>query len=449
MRTAVVLFNRDLRVHDHPALAEAVRVAERVVPLFVLDDGILRSGFARPNRLRFMLESLRALDGALAEGGGRLVVRRGDVVREAMRVVEDTGADAVFASADVSAYAQARERRLGRERIDFRTFPGTTVVPPGDLLPAGGDHFRVFTPYWRQWSAEPRRAVERAPRKIALPPRLAIGRVPRLDELTRDRPSPELPEGGEAAARRRLAAWVRGGLEHYGERNDELAADATSRLSPYLRFGCVSPLEVVERVDGRPGAEAFVRQLCWRDFYQQVTAAQPEWAHEDYRPRAVGWADDEEALDAWKAGLTGYPVVDAGMRQLAREGWMHNRARLIVGSFLTKDLKIDWRLGAEHFWDLLVDGEIANNTGNWQWVAGTGNDTRPNRVLNPVAQAKRHDPGGEYVRRYVPELAGVEGPAVHEPWKVDGLDYPAPIVEHAEAARAFRSGRLRPEPQLF
>jgi deoxyribodipyrimidine photo-lyase len=259
-----------------------------------------------------------------------------------------------------------------------------------------------------------------------------------------------LPPGGETAARTRLANWVRAGVDRYGERGDDLGADATSRLSPYLRFGCISPRQVE---DGTHRNEAFMRQLCWRDFFQQVTAARPGWARHDYRPRDVGWADDDEGLEAWKAGRTGYPVVDAGMRQLAREGWMHNRARLIAGSFLTKDLKIDWRLGAAHFWELLVDGEIANNTGNWQWIAGTGNDTRPNRVLNPIAQAKRHDPDGDYVRRYVPELATIHGATVHEPWKLPPgvVDYPPPIIDHAEAARAFRAGMAssRSQARLF
>ena len=343
-----------------------------------------------------------------------------------MRVAHETGAEAVFASADVSAYAQRREARLARERVELHLFPGVTVVPPGDVLPTGGDHFRVFTPYWRRWREEPRRPVERAPRRVVPCPEIERGRVPALGELTREAPSPDLPAGGETAGRRRLDAWLRGGLDHYEGSNDDLAADRTSRLSPYLRFGCVSPREVEARTQG---AEAFVRQLCWRDFFQQVTAARPDWAWHDYRQRAAGWADDDEALAAWKAGRTGFPIVDAGMRQLAREGWMHNRARLIVGSFLTKDLRLDWRLGAAHFWDLLVDGEIANNAGNWQWVAGTGNDTRPNRVLNPITQAKRHDPEGEYVRRYVPELAGIAGSAVHEPWKLTlgTVDYPPPL----------------------
>jgi deoxyribodipyrimidine photo-lyase len=316
-----------------------------------------------------------------------------------------------------------------------------TIVPPGDLLPAGGDHFRVFTPYWRRWRAAPLRAVQRAPRNLALPPRLRHGRLPQPGALIKGKLSSDLPAGGEEAGRARLAKWIRSGLERYGDHHDDLAADATSRLSPYLRFGCVSPREVLERVQGRPGAGPFVRQLCWRDFYQQVTAANPELPRVDYRGNGRQWADDDEALQAWKDGRTGYPLVDAGMRQLRREGWMHNRARLVTGSFLTKDLGIDWRAGAVHFWDWLVDGEIANNAGNWQWVAGTGNDTRPNRVLNPTRQAMRFDPAGDYVRRYVEELAGIDGSAVHEPWKLGGdFGYPAPIVDHAAAAARFRSG---------
>src|SRR5688572_29392410 len=215
MRTAIVLFNRDLRVHDHPALAEAARVADHVVPLFVLDEHILRSGFARPNRLKFMLESLGDLDDSLAKLGARLVVRRGDVVHETVRVARETAADGVFASADVSAYAKRREARLGDERIALHPLPGVTVVPPGDLLPADGDHFRVFTPYWRRWREEPRRPVERAPRRIAPWPGIEPGRVPSLGELTREAPSPDLPLGGETAGRARLTAWLRSGRDGY------------------------------------------------------------------------------------------------------------------------------------------------------------------------------------------------------------------------------------------
>ena len=215
-----------------------------------------------------------------------------------------------------------------------------------------------------------------------------------------------------------MTRWLARGLAAYDRLHDDLAADGTSRLGAYLHFGCLSPLELAERASGREGAEPFVRQLCWRDFYAQLLAARPEISHADFRPRGHRWRDDAGALAAWKEGRTGYPIIDAGMRQLAREGFMHNRARLLTGSFLTKDLYLDWRLGAAHFAGLLVDGDVASNSGNWQWVAGTGVDTRPNRVFNPISQARRFDPSGDYVRRYVPELAGIEGSAVHEPWKL-------------------------------
>jgi len=227
--------------------------------------------------------------------------------------------------------------------------------------------------------------------------------------------------------------WLSSGLAAYAGRHDDLPGDATSRLSADLHFGCLSPLDLAVRAGkaGGEGGEAYVRQLCWRDFHAQVAAAFPALPYRDYRPRRAGWREDAHALDAWKNGRTGYPIVDAGMRQLAAEGFMHNRARLLVASFLTKQLNIHWTEGARHFFDLLVDGDIANNSGNWQWVAGTGNDTRPNRQFNLLRQAQRFDPDGEYVRRYVPELAAVEGGAVHAPWKLDRRPrgYPAPLID--------------------
>jgi len=231
-------------------------------------------------------------------------------------------------------------------------------------------------------------------------------------------------QAGQAVQRDVLAqAAVAGvpGLERYDELRDNLAADATSRLSPYLHFGCVSPSEVAELALAREGGEGFVRQLCWRDFHHQLLAAAPAISRDDYRPRSAGWRSDPDGLEAWKQGRTGYPIVDAGMRQLLREGFMHNRARLVAASFLTKHLSIDWRQGAAHFYDHLVDGDVACNAGNWQWVAGTGTDTRPNRMLNPIRQAQRFDPEGLYARRYLPELGTAE--------------YPEPLVEHEAAGR--------------
>ena len=440
MRSAVVLFTRDLRVHDHPPLAAAAREAETVVPLFVLDDRIHGS----PNRGAFLRGALADLDRSLGARGSRLVLRRGDVVRETVRVARAAGAEAVFASADVSGYAQARQRRLARERLDVRLFPGVTVVPPDDVRTSTGSQFSVFTPYWRRWREAPLRPVETAPRALRPAPRVARGRLPALGEIAAGATSPELPSGGEGAGRARLAAWIRSGLAQYGDLHDDLAADATSRLSPYLHFGCLSAREVLERVRDRSGAAPFVRQLCWRDFHHQLLAARPELVREDMHDRGGRWERDDDALERWKRGQTGYPLVDAGMRQLLREGWMHNRARLVTASFLTKDLGVDWRLGAGHFSDLLVDGDVASNAGNWQWVAGTGADTRPGRMFNPTRQAHRFDPTGAYVRRHVAELAGVDGAAIHEPWKLGLLrpdGYPEPIVDHGEAVEAFRRRR--------
>ncbi|HWJ42013.1 MAG TPA: deoxyribodipyrimidine photo-lyase [Solirubrobacterales bacterium] len=447
METALVLFNRDLRVHDNPALTGAA-TAERTVPLFVFDDRLLGSRFAAPNRVAFMLEALRDLDERLRRMGARLFVRRGDPVREAIAVARECGAAQLHVSADWSAYARGREERLARaceeERVKFVLHQGVTVVPPGAVTPTGGDHFKVFGPYHRAWSGLPWREQHGAPRKLKPPSKLKGGRLPAPESLVDGKPSPRRMPGGEAEGRKLMGAFLRDGVADYEARHDDLPGDATSRLSAHLRWGCVSPLELAREANGRKGGAAFVRQLCWRDFHHQVLAANPSLPRRDYRPRRDRWSRSRRALEAWQEGRTGYPLVDAAMRQLAEEGFMHNRARMTVASFLCKDLYVDWREGAWHFWDLLSDGEIANNAGNWQWVAGTGNDTRPNRVLNPLRQARRFDPGGDYVRRYLPELESLRGREILRPWLAKGferLDYPEPIVDHDEAAAAFKAHR--------
>jgi deoxyribodipyrimidine photo-lyase len=434
VRTAIVLFTRDLRVHDNPALSAAVREAERTVPLFVFDEAILGSAFARPNRVKFLLDSLRDLDASLTRCGGRLVLRSGDVVAETLAVAREVGAVEVFVAEDASAYAQRRQRRLEHacrgDRVALRVTPGVTVAPLRSIKTGSGGHYSIFTPFYRAWSSTPRRPVEPPPRRLRLPAGVTRGSLPALGPLVRGSPSPELAPGGETAGRRRLSAWLRGGVAGYDAGHDNLEADATSRLSPYLRFGCISPLETAVRAGEVAGAGPFVRQLAWRDFFHQLLAARPETALEDMRPRGDRGRDDGEALEAWKNGKTGYPIVDAGMRQLVREGYMHNRARLITASFLVRHLGVHWRAGARHFFDWLVDGEVANNVGNWQWVAGTGANPRPGRGFNPLRQAYRFDPDGAYVRRHVPELAAIEGRAVHEPWKLreNAVGYPTPIV---------------------
>ncbi|WP_306323139.1 MULTISPECIES: deoxyribodipyrimidine photo-lyase [unclassified Streptomyces] len=450
MRVRVVLFTSDLRVHDHPPLRAALSSADAVVPLFVRDTGT--AGFLAPNREAFLADCLRDLDAALRERGGRLVVRSGDVVDEVAKVVTETDACAVHVAGGVSAYAHRREdrlrdtlRRLGCELVAHDGV--VTCVPPGAVTPDARDHFAVFTPYHRRWSEHGPRSVVRAPRAVRVPDGVGSEVLPARADVTGV--SPGLAEGGERAARALLTGWLRSGIAAYEDRHDDLAGDATSRLSPHLHFGTLGPVEAVRRADavGGPGADAFVRQLAWRDFHHQVLAARPDAAHADYRSKGDRWRTAPEEVEAWQEGRTGYPVVDAAMRQLRHEGWMHNRGRLLTASFLAKTLYVDWRVGARHFLGLLVDGDVANNQLNWQWVAGTGTDSRPNRVLNPVTQAKRYDPDGAYVRRWVPELAGVEGPAVHTPWKAAGLDraalddYPDPIVELPDALARFRRAR--------
>jgi deoxyribodipyrimidine photo-lyase len=429
MDTAIVVFTRDLRLHDNPALHQACASARQVVPLFVVDPAIK----APPNRTRFLAESLAELRESLRERGGDLFIRAGDTVAEVIRLAGEVKAEGIWIADDVSRFATRRHNRLATEceqhRIELTVTPGVTVVPPTALVPGGGGHYRVFTPYWRVWRAATWRKHCPVPQKIQTPPVNPIGQIPAAPSGT----SPDLIPGGEKAGRQRFVTWRKNLLEGYGDNHDDLAGDKTSRLSAYLRFGCVSPLEVAIGALDRPGGEEFCRQLAWRDFYYQVTAAFPDIARTNYRP-GPSWHTNAHALECWKEGETGIPVVDAGMRQLQAEGYMHNRARLITASFLTRNLGIDWREGYRHFDSLLLDGDVANDAGNWQWVAGTGNNTRPNRVMNPLRQAQRFDKPGEYVRRYVPELAGLDASVIHTPWKLDDrerkqLGYPDPIVE--------------------
>ncbi|MDG4827821.1 deoxyribodipyrimidine photo-lyase [Solwaraspora sp. WMMD1047] len=394
-RTAVVLFTRDLRVRDQPALATAGANFERVVPLFMLDPALAGRS---PNRDRFLHQCLVDLRETLRGLGGDLVLRHGDPVAETIRLATEVGAEGVAVSADVSHYARRREARLRaeceRHRIALRVFGGLTVVDPGELTPGGGDHYRVFSPYFRRWVAAKWRDEVAAPTAVALPTGVAVGRLPAAPTGE----SPRAAAGGETVGRRRLRDWLPT-LDRYDDLHDDLAGDGTSRLSPYLRFGCLSPLSVALAAGEREGP--FARQLCWRDFYYQVAWAFPDIGRRPYRPGARDdWGYDTGTLDAWAHGRTGVSLVDAGMRQLREEGWMHNRARLVTASYLTKQLGQDWRDGQRVFFRWLLDGDVPNNSGNWQWVAGTGNDTRPYRRFNPDRQAERYDPAGEYRRRH-------------------------------------------------
>jgi len=459
MSTAIVWLRRDLRVHDHPPLVAALAAHACVIPAFVLDPVLLTGRFASAPRTAFMLECLRELDAALRERGSGLVIRRGAAERELPALVQATRAAAVYWASDATPYALARDRRvrnaLRPAGVEAVPGPGNFVADIGKPRTSSGTPFTVFTPFHRAWSALERRTVHRAPPRLpALPRGLDRGAIPSLADLhlpLRDALAEPAVPAGESAARVAFAAWLASDLASYGDRHDRLAG-GTSRLSPHMRFGTLSPREVEERArrHGGAGAAAFVRQLAWRDFYAHVLLHHPDNRRREHQPRmrALTWDKDSELLAAWQDGRTGYPLVDAGMRQLRASGWMHNRARLVVGSFLTKDLQLDWRAGEAWFMRWLLDGDVAQNNGNWQWIASVGVDPAPafRRLLNPSLQCRRHDPDGAYVRRWVPELREVPDERLVEPWRMSveeqaaagcaiGRDYPAPVVDHAHERR--------------
>jgi len=431
----MVLFTRDLRTHDHPALWEGTRVADDVVPVFFVDPGVIgRSA----NRDRFLSECLVDLDRSLAHRGGRLIVREGPAAPAAVELATDAGCDEIFLTADVSGYAGRRAEQLTSlaavRAIGVRAFPGHAVVEPGIVAPEGREAYRVFGPYLRAWDSAHPRQVLGSPHRVRVPRGLDAGRLPVPERSTPT--ALELPPGGESTGRKRMQRFLSVGAAAYTHARDDLAADETSRLSPYLRFGCISAAELASRAQGIRGAEGFVRQLAWRDFFRQLLAWCPSMTWDDLRPGAGEQVEFDGAIvEAWVAGRTGLPLVDAGMRQLSREGWMHNRARLVTASFLTRQAGVPWQVGARHFFEQLVDGDPANNAGNWQWVAGTGASPRRSRPLNPVRQAERFDPDGAYVRRYVPELLHADGQAILRPWSHPELlrasGYPVPILDTA------------------
>jgi deoxyribodipyrimidine photo-lyase len=414
--TAIVWFRRDLRVVDHPPLAAAVRGHERVIPVFVVDRRLIEGRFPSPGRTQFLLSSLEELRGALRERGGDLLVRRGSPEDVLPALVAETGASEIFFASDVSPFARSRDARveasLRAVGVVPRRTPGNFVADVGRPRTADGRPFSVFSPFWRAWAKLPRRALEPAPDIVRVAAGLDPGEIGTLADLGMTQELTEPMPAGERAARDRMEAFLAAGLDSYVQDRGRLAG-GTSELSPYLHFGNLSARELEQAVSSRggEGASAFVRQLAWRDFYAHVLLHHPRNARGPLKSHfgRLEVDDAPERLAAWREGRTGFPVVDAAMRQLVVRGWMHNRARLITASFLTKDLHIDYRVGEAHFMRMLLCGDEAQNNGNWQWIASVGVDPQPfyRRIYNPVLQQRRHDPDGTYVRRWVPELRGV------------------------------------------
>jgi deoxyribodipyrimidine photo-lyase len=448
-------FRADLRLADNTALAACAARADEIAFLFVLDDALLASPRVGAPRLAFLHGCLERLAEDLARRGHRLAVRRGDPRREVPRAARECGATLVSWNRDTTPYAARRdaavERALARRGVAVLAAKDRVVFESGEVRTGAGGAFRVFTPFRNAWHARLAEAPpsEAGPLRLPAPlVALGAGALPSLAALGVAAGGPELPTPGEAAARRRLATFVDGSIGAYAKRRDLPAEDGTSRLSHHLRFGTISPRACVAAAREamareprlRAGASKWLDELVWREFYAAILEEHPRVLRESFRPEfeRVRWNEDTAAFARWCEGRTGYPIVDAGMRQLAATGWMHNRVRMIAASFLVKDLLIDWRLGERFFLAKLVDGDPASNNGGWQWSASTGTDAQPYfRIFSPVAQGERFDPEGAYVRRFVPELRDVPADAIHRPWRTPRLcpDYPPPIVDHAERRR--------------
>ncbi|MEM9035439.1 MAG: deoxyribodipyrimidine photo-lyase [Actinomycetota bacterium] len=438
MSRALIWIRRDLRLDDQPAVDAALAAHDEAVVTFVLDPRLL--GASGTKRVDQLFGYLGAVDADLAQRGARLHVAAGDPAVEIPRLVDELGAEAVYVNADATPYALDRdagvERALGEVPMVRRW--GTVVHPPGTVLTQKGTLSQVFTPFSKRWFAtdlpdrleEPTGVLVDAGSGSGVPAPLA---TPALD------PSP-------GAVARRIDEFAER-VGRYADDRDAPAIDGTSNLSVDLRFGAVSPRSLAERFLHLPGGEPFVRQLAWRDWYAHLLAERPDMPDAALKPAydGIAWLDDDVGFTAWSEGRTGYPIVDAGMRQLNETGLMHNRVRMIVASFLVKDLLVDWRRGERYFRRQLLDADVASNVGNWQWVAGTGADAAPYfRIFNPISQSRKFDPDGVYVRRWVPELSDLDDTAVHWPHDLGPLElaaagvtlgdtYPAPIVDHAMA----------------
>jgi deoxyribodipyrimidine photo-lyase len=455
---AILWFRRDLRLDDHPALLAAAAGGRQVLGLFVLDP-VLLAGSGRP-RIHFLHSCLQALATAT---GGRLLVLRGDPRAVVPAVARQVRAAEVHISADYMPYGRRRDdavrAALGDSPLVDTGSP--YAVAPGRVRKSDGAAYTVFTPFFRAWS----RHGYRAPAGPGGGVDFVDGADVRLDGLDRVDVSdldgvtaadPALPPGGEAEGLRRWAEFRDEVVDDYKTSRDRPDRPGTSRLSAYLKYGCIHPRTLLADLGRRSseGAATYRQELAWREFYADLVFTRPRTAWHSIDPAVDRLEYDsgpvaDAHLEAWKAGRTGFPYIDAALRQLLTEGWVHNRARMGVASFLIKDLHLPWQVGAKHFLNHLVDGDLPSNNNGWQWVAGSGAQAAPfYRIFQPVTQGLRHDPDGDYVRRYVPELRGIPGKAVHTPWELPGGipdGYPERIVDHAaERLEALRRWEQRP-----
>lgn len=456
---AIWWIRRDLRVEDNQALTQALKKFSRVVPVVILDPDLIHSRMMGGDRLAFYYGGLRAMEKKIRQKGGRLVVRTGSPLAQLTELIEETGAQRIFAEQDFTPYAQRRDKAVQR-KLPLQLTPGLTLAHPDQIQTNAGGPYQVYSYYRDKWKREIFEA--------GLPPREKLPERPFEKGKWTTEAVPGPPEEGaenswvpgEDQARTLLDQFVRGEdppIYRYQDSRDRPDLDGTSRLSPYLHLGMLSIREAaaaaqqtVETAPDQAGyqsAETWLEQLIWREFMISILYHFPRVLGESFREpySSIAWRNNPEEFRRWKEGTTGYPLVDTGMRQLLADQWMHNRLRMVTASFLVKDLLIDWRWGEEWFQKNLLDADLAANNGGWQWVAGTGTDAAPYfRVFNPTTQAEKHDPAGDFIRRYLPELRRVPDEYIHAPWKmpeklqeevdcVIGRDYPAPLVEHGKA----------------
>ncbi|MBL8045791.1 MAG: deoxyribodipyrimidine photo-lyase [Anaerolineales bacterium] len=450
MPTALWWIRRDLRLHDNAALHAALKHGA-VVPVFILDSGLLNSRYhtRAEKRKAFLFNALRSLEAELKQCGSQLIVRHGQPLAELQRLLAETGTDAIFAEEDYGPYARARDVAI-QKQLPLTLTGGVTVHHPSAVQKKDGGPYTVFTPFSKAWKflPQPSGGLE-TPRLVPFPKIEDLENFPIPNSSILQFPATEIE------AQQRLSHFIANNISNYAQGRNQLDTDGTSALSPYLRFGLISArmavvaaLEAMRQANGdvaRKGAETWLNELIWREFYFSILYHFPAVLQQAFNPnlREIAWRDAPEDWAAWQRGQTGYPVVDACMRQLNQTGWMHNRGRMIVASFLTKDLLINWQRGEQYFMEQLVDGDPAANNGGWQWTAGVGTDAAPYfRIFNPILQSEKFDPEGQFIRRWIPELANVPDKFIHAPWHMTldeqkrcgvilGEHYPQPIVDRA------------------
>ncbi|QDT63992.1 cryptochrome/photolyase family protein [Calycomorphotria hydatis] len=457
----LVWFRNDLRLSDNPALTAALNADVPLIPVYILDEEPAGK-WARGGASRWWLHhSLASLSEALEKRGSKLILSEGPTEESLQAIAEDAGAKEVFCNARIEPYARKQEKsvrdHLADYDIEFHLYRDSMLHDPREIETKEGNPYQVFTPFWKSVKAElgnELRTEPDAPKKLPSPKSWPKSEslddwklLPKLDwdEQFYDHWTP-----GRKGAEKKLTEFLENAISDYGKDRDFPAKRGTSQLSPHLHFGEITPREIWNKVNehgGGKGAEKYLSEVGWREFAHHLLYHFPHTINEPLREKYADfpWRDEPEELDAWKKGKTGYPIIDAGMRELWATGWMHNRVRMIVSSFLTKDLMIHWMEGDRWFWDTLVDADLANNTLGWQWAAGCGADAAPYfRIFNPMTQSKKFDSKGEYLRRWLPELADLSDEAIHEPWTASeselaeagvklGEDYPERIVDHAEA----------------